>query len=245
MSQDYVRANEPSTVQLQWLNETSIRSRLPNDFPGNVSGQRWCTGTLITDTLVLTAGHCFEIQDKYGWTSPYKRGINHERIYAEPSVIATLFVANFEYQVDKDTGQIRTPKVFPVVRLVELEQGKLDYSIVELGRDPEGKLPGDRIAPASLSQQAPQEGDVVGIIQHPQGEPKKIEAGRLLSAAGNTLLYDDIDTWGGSSGAGIRDGSGKLIGVHTNAGCTSTKNHSEGANKGVKIRALAAVSDQF
>ena len=245
VSTDYVQTNEPSTLQFQWMNEASIRNRLPDHFPGNVSGARWCTGTLIANSLVLTAGHCFEVQNKYGWTSPYKRGANQEKIYAEPSVIATLFVANFGYQINKETGQIRKPSVYPVTRLIELERGNLDYSIVELGPDAEGKMPGDHVASAPLSQQPAHAGDVLGVIQHPQGEPKKIEAGKLLKLDGDKLLYDDIDTWGGSSGAGIRDANGKLIGVHTHAGCTSTARGSEGANKGVNLQSIFAVSDQI
>ena len=37
--------------------------------PGNVAGQRWCSGTLIADDLFLSAAHCFE-PTLSGWKTP-------------------------------------------------------------------------------------------------------------------------------------------------------------------------------
>jgi V8-like Glu-specific endopeptidase len=79
------------------------------------------------------------------------------------------------------------------------------------------------------------------MLQHPQGLPKKVEAGHVLSIIDSGVYYDDLDSSGGSSGSGLRDKDGKVIGVHTNGGCTA----GAGANKAVTTIAIAAVSDEF
>jgi hypothetical protein len=49
----FVNNNQRPVGQLQW--NDNLASIYTN--PGNVSGVRWCTGTLITNDLFLTAGH--------------------------------------------------------------------------------------------------------------------------------------------------------------------------------------------
>ena len=244
VSKEYVAANEPSTVQLQWLDEASIRSRLKDHFPGNISGERWCTGTLITDRLVLTAGHCFDVQKgEFTWITPFELDQAGKAKYADSSVLAQLQVANFGFQVDRNTGAVRIPDVYPVVSLVEYRLGGLDYAIVELGKNAGGHLPGERIAPAVVVGEIPKIEEILGIIQHPQGLPKKVGAGHLLSSIDQSIYYNDIDTWGGSSGSGVRNPDGKIIGVHTNGGCELGSN--TGANRGVDINAIIAVSNSL
>ena len=65
-----------------------------------------------------------------------------------------------------------------------------------------------------------------------------IEAGTVSSFSGNTIRYGNIDTLGGSSGSGILDTQGRIVGVHTNGGCTSTG----GLNFGQRIARIRAVS---
>ena len=46
-------------------------------------------------------------------------------------------------------------------------------------------------------------GDMLAIIGHPLGQPKRIEAGPATSLSGSVIRYNDIDTLGGNSGSGI------------------------------------------
>lgn len=79
------------------------------------------------------------------------------------------------------------------------------------------------------------------IIQHPEGKPKKVEAGPLTAFKEEKIGYNDIDTLGGSSGAAIiQFPTGKIVGVHTNGGCSSTNDKSY--NYGVRITSLLRVS---
>lgn len=96
---------------------------------------------------------------------------------------------------------------------------KLDYAILEIGPNAQGKMPGDAHKIASVNNRKPTVPEMIAIFQHPAGAPKKIEAGTVGDVAGATVYYKDVDTLGGSSGSGIRDKNGILIGVHTSGGC--------------------------
>lgn len=84
----------------------------------------------------------------------------------------------------------------------------------------------------------PSTGAALTIIGHPQGLPKKIEAGTVYGFSTNAIRYNNIDTLGGNSGSGVIDSQGRVVGVHTNGGCTSTG----GYNYGTRISRVRAVS---
>lgn len=241
VTEEFVATHEKSTFQLQWRPENQIRQALPDHAPGNVGGQRWCTATLIGAATALTAGHCFDIGDgSNGWITPFRFDENGRPDFAEPAVIATLLVANFGYQLSAENGALRDPDMFPVVALTEYRLGGLDYAIIELGADADGRMPSDLGHPAArLDIRDVNEQEQLTIIQHPQGDPKKIEAGSALQTQGSDLLYDNIDTHGGSSGSGVRDDDGDVVAVHTNGGCQRT---GPGANRGVLLTSIATVS---
>ncbi len=239
VSKSFVAAHEASTVQLQWRDTAAITAQLPGYTPGNVAGERWCSGTLIAGNLVLTAGHCLDVQNgRFGWTSPFTYVADGAQQYAAPDVLAKLQVVNIRYQVNGATGALRRPDVFPIARLVEHRNGGLDYAIVELGPNTVGKQATDLYPAAQVATREALPLELVGVVQHPDGLPKKVAAGHVWRAAGTNVYYDDIDTLGGSSGSAVRDADGKVLAVHTNGGCTSTA----GANRGVATAAIAKVS---
>jgi V8-like Glu-specific endopeptidase len=235
----FVQTNEPSTVQLQWLPQEEMEKKFPGYAFGNVPSVRWCSGTLISDTMVLTAGHCFDVQsDQNSWISPYNPKTTQ---FLKPSDLATLQVANFKYQINKATGKTRKEDRFPIVKLIEYREGGLDYAIIELSKNGNGDLPSKTYAAASVLTSAPAHKDVIAVIQHPEGDPKKIEAGHVKATSGPWVYYGDIDTHSGSSGSGVRNSAGAVIGVHTNGGCEAIG----GANRGVLTSAISAVSKVF
>jgi V8-like Glu-specific endopeptidase len=76
------------------------------------------------------------------------------------------------------------------------------------------------------------------IIQHPDGNPKKIAAGAKLGSTEQEISYGDVDTRGGASGSGIINQDGRVIGVHTTGGCFDTG----GSNSGVTLLGIRRVS---
>jgi hypothetical protein len=235
----FVQQNQPATGQIQWNNNLSSLFSQPGEEPGDVSNIRWCSGTLVSEKLFLTASHCFDT-DLNNWTTPRQK-VDGEIRSLRGKDLAPLMHVNFNYQKDVTTGLERLPDVYPIVSMIDDHwQGGLDYAILELGPDNKGELPGKRyrfITP-EISIEALQQAKMLTVIQHPNGRPKRVAAGVSLKLQDKGISYSDVDTLGGSSGAGLIDQSGRLIGVHTNGGC----DRPNGANHGVTLNAIAAVS---
>lgn len=221
----FVAARQKPAVQVAW--NADLGTRYTN--PGDVSGVRWGSATLISPDLVLTCGHLFD-QDPNGWTVPRQNGTSSA---IPPAEIATNMHINLLYQVDPG-GTLRTEVSVPIVALVEYRLGGLDMAIVRVAG-----TPGTTYGWTAVSATNPAVGDMLAIIGHPAGLPKRVEAGPATQVTTSVLRYSDIDTLGGNSGSGILLGAtGELVGVHTNGGCTS----SGGSNSGVAIAAIRAAS---
>lgn len=222
----FVNSHQGAVGQLQWNN--NLASLYTN--PGNVSGVRWCSGTLVSNNLFIAAGHCFD-QTGGGWTRPVDNTTGATISSAE---IATNMHVNFNYQVDP-AGNLRVEQSFPIVALIEYRLGGLDFAIVQLGGNPGATFGWTQVSTTDAAV-----GDMLCIIGHPAGWPKRIEAGPAVSLSGNSIMYNDIDTLGGNSGSGIlRATDGRLVGVHTNGGCNAA---GTGSNFGVRITSILAQS---
>ncbi|WP_250435491.1 serine protease [Caballeronia sp. ATUFL_F2_KS9A] len=237
-SAKFVSDHEKAVVLIKWIDD--VKGRIgPDGDPGNVAGVRWCSGTLIAPSKVLTARHCTDI-DSGSWRTPRVNGTA-----LPPEKLATLMEIEFNYQLDRATGELRTPVSYPVVALIERgnEQNKLDYAILEVGPGANGKLPGSTfpIAKTVTSETALKAADRLTVIQHPLGKPKRIDAGIGIERNPSEITYSDIDTLGGSSGAGVLDQNGQLVAVHIEGGC----NANGGANVGVTMSAIAKSSPFF
>jgi V8-like Glu-specific endopeptidase len=210
VDKNFVDSHQTYMGQLQWNdNLDRIYSK-----PGNVSGQRWCSGALIADDLFLTAGHCFD-RDAGGWQLPR---IEDTDEVIDPQEIAQNMHVNFNYQVDAD-GNLQDGEPFSIAELVVYRPGEdeLDVAVIRLDGSP-----GRDFGKGVIAAEDAGEGDMLCIIGHPEGMPKRIEAGQLLEIEGNEIRYDSIDTRGGNSGSAIlRSPDGTIVGVHTNGGCTS------------------------
>lgn len=221
----FVAAHQKPAVQVAW--NADLGTRYTN--PGDVSGVRWGSATLISPDLVLTCGHLFD-QDPTGWTVPRQNGTSSA---IPPAEIATNMHVNLLYQVDP-SGTLRAEVSVPIVALVEYRLGGLDMAIVRVAG-----TPGTTYGWTAVATANPAVGDMLAIIGHPAGHPKRIEAGPASQVSATVIRYGDIDTLGGNSGSGILHGAtGELVGVHTNGGCTPTG----GSNSGVAIAAIRAAS---
>jgi V8-like Glu-specific endopeptidase len=221
----FVNSHQSCVAQVQWNNDLAAKYT----SPGDVNNVRWGTGTMISNDLFITAGHLFD-QTGGGWTRP-KDNVTHATL--SPQQLALNMHLNFNYQVDPG-GVLRAEVKFPITQLIEYRLGGLDFAICRIGGNP-----GATFGKNGVSTVDAVVGDMLCIMGHPVGVPKRVEAGPLTAVAGNTITYNDIDTQGGNSGSGIlRATTGLLVGVHTNGGCTNTG----GANFGYRIAAIRAVS---
>lgn len=220
---DFVAANQEAVCQVQWKSDLgSVYSD-----PGNVSDLRWGTGTMITANLMITCGHLFD-QNPHGWKVPRINGTSSPIPSEE---IAQSMRVNFNYQVDPD-GNLRTETSFDVLELVEYRLGGLDMAICRIDGNP-----GNTFGTATVSTTDASVSDMICIIGHPAGRPKRVEAGPTTDVTGNLIRYNDIDTLGGNSGSGVlRAQDGRIVGIHTNGGCSShSPGPGGGSNYGLRI----------
>ena len=240
VTREFVIDYQRPVGQLQWV-DFAGKFNLDGEDSGSVSGQRWASGALISDDLFLTAGHCFK-QQPPGWMVPQRNGQP-----ISPHEMAPLMCVCFDFQIDGATGKTRPEVCFPVLELLEYfpsaenPDPAFDYAIVRLGRsDESGMLPGRvygklNVAKVDLTTRNAS----LCIIQHPNRKEKKVEAGHLLDIRNGRIAYNDIGTFGGSSGAPILDGStGEIVGVHIKGGSMPIG----GFNSGTAIGAIRAKS---
>jgi V8-like Glu-specific endopeptidase len=226
----FVAAHQAPACQVQW--NDNLASIYTN--PGEVSGVRWGSGTMISNDLFLTCGHLFD-QTGGGWERPRVNGTTN---IISPQEIARNMRLNFNFQVDP-AGNLRAEQSFPILQLIEYRLGGLDMAVCRIGGNPGATF--GRTAVSRTDAAVP---DMLCIIGHPAGQPKRVEAGPTTVIEGNLIRYDDIDTLGGNSGSGIlRASNGQLVGIHTNGGCTGQSPGPGGdSNFGQRIVAVIAVS---
>jgi len=225
----FVAAHQAAACQVQWNN--NLAAIYTN--PGNVSGVRWGSGTMISNNLLLTCGHLFD-QTGGGWERPRQNGTTN---IITPQEIARNMRVNFNFQVDP-AGNLRAEQSFPILELIEYRLGGIDMAICRIDG-----TPGAAFGQALVSTTDAAVPDMLCIIGHPAGQPKRIEAGPTSAIDGNFIRYGDIDTLGGNSGSGIlRASDGRIVGIHTNGGCTPSSPGGGGTNFGQRIAAVIAVS---
>ncbi|MCE9673635.1 serine protease [Myxococcus stipitatus] len=147
----------------------------------------WCSGTLIDNDLVLTAGHC---------------------ITSAADCADTRFVFNYYRTADGVLKTVTTADIFSCQSIVVRQQAttggrNLDYAIIKLDRSAAPRFTPAPVRPGNTALTA---GANVAVIGSGSGIPFKIDSGgSVRNARASTLDYfvATTDTFGGNSGSGV------------------------------------------
>ncbi len=188
----YVDATDPADVVLDY-------ARTLGEAQGLCTGERFrsqiepgtCSGTLIDDRYLLTAGHCVDEPD---------------------DCTDDVWVFGFRYAADGVLATLTEDDVYGCARVLAYhDDGDVDHAIVELDRPVVGHTPATvRVEPAGLALGTP-----LALIGHPNGIPMKIDDGGEVTwtSADATFLNATLDAFNGNSGSGVFDHTGQLIGL--------------------------------
>jgi Trypsin-like peptidase domain/von Willebrand factor type A domain len=155
-----------------------------------------CTVTLVSPDTVITAGHCM--------ANPI-----------EDSKSASVI---FNYQTSDCGGAApgyhgRFFKVKDVIRQRFADGTKSDYCLMTL-KVPMGGL---GITPVPMRMDIPAAGEQVFCIHYPNGAVKKLSPLHpgfgTVASSGPTAVRVSLDISGGSSGSGLFDTAGRIVGV--------------------------------
>jgi hypothetical protein len=183
MSAGVINAANPNAVT---FNAPSLQARLnlcsTERFLDDPT-PAFCSGTLIDDDLVLTAGHCI----------------------SAASCADTRFVFNFYRTSVWGLQTVTTQDIFSCASVVVRQVSGADYAVVRLDRSAVPRFTPAPVRPerAALANSWP-----LGVIGSGSGIPFKLDSGaQVRDARAGTLDYfvSNLDTFGGNSGSGVYD----------------------------------------
>lgn len=168
----------------------------PGERFGNQPTAAACSGVLLDDDLVLTAGHCIDT------VTPCD---------------AYDYVFNYHLVEQDRLAEIRDEDVYSCVRVVSQESPEVigqppDFAIVQLDRPVEDSKSPVVIRPATpLSEQEP-----LAMIGFGSGLPAKIDSGGSVAdprASQLDFFVANVDAFQGHSGSATFDSQDRLAGI--------------------------------
>lgn len=183
-----------STVALMRAESISINGNTAN-IRENIIGQYYnlctdepfydqnsaafCSGFLVDENTIVTAGHCVRSQD---------------------SCNTTKFVFGFAKQSPSDrTLQVPAQEVYSCKQLVHSVANSYgeDFAVVKLDRPVVGH------SAVTLASNNPEVGAPLTVIGHPSGLPTKVSGGAEVRSLRAEYLVANLDTYGGNSGSAV------------------------------------------
>lgn len=141
-----------------------------------------CSGFLVAEDILVTAGHCIENQsdcDSNRWVFGYE--------VTQDGKLANI-TANDVYECKEIIG-----------RALNGDDDKMnDFAVLRLKKKVTGRVP----MKVNLSGK-PVVADEVIVLGHPTGLPQKIAGGAEVKKLGSNFFFANLDTYGGNSGSAV------------------------------------------
>ncbi|MFK8001621.1 MAG: serine protease [Polyangiales bacterium] len=150
-----------------------------------------CSGTLIDDQHILTAGHCMEDGDDCDGS--------------------TAWVLGFRVQAGGDIAPLVADDIYRCAQVLAYRDDNADHALVRLDRPVRGHTPAAvRVFDAGLPLGTP-----LTLMGHPNGLPMKIASGGVItySDPGGEDLLATLDAFSGNSGSGVFNDEGELVAI--------------------------------
>lgn len=190
MHERWIDGDDPSDVRITY-------TRTLGDAKDLCAGERFadqiepgtCSGTLVDDRHIFTAGHCMDEADdcaEYVW------------------------VLGFRYASAGELAPLDASDVYRCAEVVaHFDDGFVDHAFVRLDRPVTGHTP----APVHVARSGLPDGTPLALIGHPNGIPMKIDTGGVVtfSSTGARWLHATVDAFAGNSGSGVFDDAGRLV----------------------------------
>jgi V8-like Glu-specific endopeptidase len=178
MSVNSLRATGPTINQITGAKYGESNNLCKTEKFYNQLAPAYCSGFLVADNIIATAGHCVEDAD-----------------FCKDA----RFV--FDFSIDSKGRDPHTVKIDDTgckkVLHEEVDGNGADFALVELDRPVVGRTP------VRFSSAAPKVGDSVVVIGHPVGLPAKIAGGAKVRRNTPGYFVANLDTFGGNSGSAV------------------------------------------
>ncbi len=202
----------------------------------------FCSGTLVGDDLVMTAGHCITDQGK---CTDAKIVFGYNVDHLNGAANTTLPAANV-YSCKSIVARALDTKPTPADLAANGGPGA-DYAIIKLDR----KVTGRQSLPVNRKSR-PAKGDKLFVIGHPVGLPLKVAGNAVVRDASPKFFYrTDLDTFGGNSGSAVFSARTNLIEgilvrgdvdfVDSPAGCKVASVVPQNSGKGEAVTKISVV----
>lgn len=167
-------------------------------FNNQASVSYACTGFLVDDDLLVTAGHC---------------ATNTGEVRNSSDNYCEAYTWLFDYRANSDVNKIPSADIYKCKEIIyavqeEVDGHSYDFALVRLERKVKGRTP------LKISDRPARMGSKVSMLGHPMGLPLKytFNAHVFKEGEGRSFLTN-LDAFGGNSGSPVFNAQNEVVGV--------------------------------